>query len=380
MTNRSHRWSCSGSAVLLLLGGLAGCSMLPDIPDVKVPGMDKLTGENGMFRDRKGDYLKAATIPRTSIPASLDSFVIDDLLVIPDLPPATPEQAFLDPPRPRPIEGRSDREVVIQRMDNRSWIIVDVSPSQVWPRIRDYWRENNVVITAENPTTGVMETGWFTLDGNVVTQEKFRVTVDTGFQDNSAEIRLLHMDAPQATPVIVQRPFPASSMNAETEFTVLSSLSSYLADVANLYQASSVSLLAGNIDSTGKASLVQTPAGSQVLRLEADYNRCWAALGRALQRAGVQVVAQDINQGAFDLVYVPGQVGAGSEEEPGFFRNLVTLYGLLGRDANEGGHALHLQLLRTGDAVEVLATPDPQDPEGQDVGNSLLEMLRNTIA
>jgi uncharacterized lipoprotein len=92
------------------------------------------------------------------------------------------------------------------------------------------------------------------------------------------------------------------------------------------------------------------------------------------------VVAQDINQGAFDLVYVPGQVGAGSEEEPGFFRNLVTLYGLLGRDANEGGHALHLQLLRTGDAVEVLATPDPQDPEGQDVGNSLLEMLRNTIA
>lgn len=369
--------------LLLALSLLGACSMLPDLPDVSVPGWDKVTGENGMFRDRKGDYLKAETIPRTQIPAGMDGFIIDDLLVIPEVASDTDQQPFLDPPRPHPIEGRSDREVVIQRMEERSWIVVDVSPSQVWPRIRDYWRQNNVQIAFENPTAGVMETGWFVLDGNVATQEKFRVTVETGFQDNSAEIRLLHMEAPQSTPVIAQLPFPARSINTETEYTVLSSMSSYLADVADLYQASSVSFLAGNINSTGKASLTTTPAGAQVLQLRADYNRSWAALGRALQRNQVEVVAQDISQGVFDVVYTPGlQEAAEAEEEAGFFRKVWTLGGLLGGSNRLPSYNLRLQVLNTGGVVEVLAAP--LAPIGGDTaseaGNSLLELLRNTIA
>jgi outer membrane protein assembly factor BamC len=355
---------------------LGACSMV-----AKVPGMSKIAGEDGMFRDRKGDYLKAETISRTQVPAGMDSFVIDDLLVIPELPANTEQQAFLDPPRPNPIEGRSDREVVIQRMEGRGWIIVDVSPSQVWPRIRDYFRQNNVVIAFENPTAGIMETGWFVLDGNVLTQEKFRVTVETGFQDNSAEIRLLQVEAPQAAPVIGQVPFQTQSMNPETEYTVLSALSSYLADVADLYQASSVSFLAGNINSAGKATLEKTPAGNEILQLRAEYNRAWAAVGRALQRGGVQILAQDVGTGVYDLVYVPGQKPEGEEEEESFFHKLWTLGGVFGDDKLPS-YSLQLQLLRTGDTVEVLAKPSvpTADTATQDATNSLLSMLRNTIA
>lgn len=365
-------------ALLPLFALLSACAMV-----AKVPYIGRVADEDGIFRDRKADYLKAETIPRTQVPADKDSFVIDDLLVIPELPAGTEQQAFLDPPRPNPMEGRSDREVVIQRMDGRGWIIVDVSPSQVWPRIRDYFRQNNVVIAFENPTAGVMETGWFVLDGNVLTQEKFRVTVETGFQDNSAEIRLLQVDAPQAAPVIGQVPFRNESMNPETEYTVLSSLSSYLADVADLYQASSVSFLAGNINSAGKAVLEKTPAGNEILQLRAEYNRSWAAVGRALQRSGVQIVAQDIGQGVYDLVYVPGQQPEGEEEEEGLFHKIWTLGGVLGGDDDLPSYNLQLQLLRAGDTVEVLAKPTgptASDSATQDASNSLLNLLRNTIA
>jgi outer membrane protein assembly factor BamC len=360
---------------LAILPLLSACSLLQ-----KMPGMDKVTGENGWFHDRKGEYLQAETIPRTKIPADKDSYIIDDLLVIPDLPEGAEQQAFLEPPRPRAIEGRSEREVVIQRMEGRSWIVVDVSPSQVWPRIRDYWRQNNVVIAAENPTTGLMETGWFVLDGNALTQERFRVSVETGFQDNSAEIRLLHMEAPQSTPVIAQLPFPASSVNADTEYTVLSSLSSYLADVADLYQASSVSFLAGNIDSRGKAVIATTPAGSQILQLKAEYNRSWAAISRALQRAGVEVVAQDNAQGIFDVVYMPGKPTGDEEDESGFFHSVWTLGGLFSGDGDLESYKLRIQLLKTTDSIDVLATPESASPENQAAGNSLLELLRNTLA
>ncbi|MES2605933.1 MAG: outer membrane protein assembly factor BamC [Pseudomonadota bacterium] len=372
----ANRIAGKACVTLPLLTLLSACSSL-----AIVPGMDRVVGEEGMFRDRKGDYLKAETIPRTEVPAGMDSFIIDDLLVIPDLPAEAQQQAFLDPPRPNAIEGASEREVVIQRMDGRGWIIVDVSPSQVWPRIRDYFRQNNVVIAFENPTAGVMETGWFVLDGNVLTQEKFRVTVETGFQDNSAEIKLLQVEAPQSAPVIGQVPFQAQSMNSETEYTVLNSLSSYLADVADLYQASSVSFLAGNINSAGKAALSKTPAGSQILELRAEYNRAWAALGRALQRNGVQVVAQDIGQGTYELVYVPGQVPADEEEEAGFFRKVWTLGGVFGDD-DLPSFNLQLQVLRAGESIEVLVKPTvpTDDAATQEAGNSLLELLRNTIA
>lgn len=373
----ANRTAGKVAVTLPLLVVLSACSSL-----AIVPGMDRVVGEEeGVFRDRKADYLKAETIPRTQVPAGMDSFIIDDLLVIPDLPAETQQQAFLEPPRPNAIEGASEREVVIQRMDGRGWIIVDVSPSQVWPRIRDYFRQNNVVIAFENPTAGVMETGWFVLDGNVLTQEKFRVTVETGFQDNSAEIKLLQVEAPQSAPVIGQVPFQAQSMNSETEYTVLSSLSSYLADVADLYQASSVSFLAGSINSAGKATLAKTPAGSQILELKAEYNRAWAALGRALQRNGVQILAQDISQGTYELVYVPGQVPVDEEEEESFFHKVWTLGGVFGDD-DLPSFNLQLQVLRAGESIEVLVKPTvpTDDAATQDAGNSLLELLRNTIA
>jgi len=365
---------CAASLTLILLGG---CSLLP-----RVPGWDKVGGETGMFRDRKGDYLKAETLPRTEVPAGMDSFIIDDLLVIPDLPEGTQQQAFLDPPRPRDIEGRSDREVVIQRMEDRSWVIVDVSPSQVWPRIRDYWRQNEVEITFENPSAGLMETGWFTLEGNVATQERFRVTVETGFQDNSAEIRLLHMDSARGTPVIAQMPFPAKSMNPETEYTVLSAMSSYLADVADLYQASSVSFLAGSINSSGKASLTTTEGGNEILQLKADYNRSWAAVGRALLRNSAEIVSQDVGQGTYDVLYTPGLKTVGKEEKESFFHKVWTLGGLFSGDDKLPSYNLRLQLLKAGDTVEVLSAPiaPVEDEAARAAAKGLVELLRNTIA
>ncbi len=369
--------------VIRSLAGIAACAVIGGCATVqKVPGMGKVVGDNGIFRDHKSDYLKAETIPRTKVPQGMDSFVIDDLLVIPDVPVAGKQQAFLDPPLPRSIDSKSDREVVIQRMDKNSWIVVDVSPSQLWPRIRDYWRKNNVQVASENPTAGVMETGWFVLAGNVTTQEKFRVIVEPGFQDNSSEIRLVQIEAPQSAPVLTVKPFGNQSMNPDTEFTVLTSMSEFLASVADLYQASSVSFLAGNISTAGKSSIATTPGGSEVLQLRADYDRCWAALGRALKKSGVDVQSQDAAQGYFDVVFVPGKLEAeAKKEKPGFFHKVWTLGGLLGDDKLKP-YNLRLRVLKTKDAVEAVVSPlaPVKDAKSQDAGNSLLELLRSTLA
>ncbi|MDR2213803.1 MAG: outer membrane protein assembly factor BamC [Pseudomonadales bacterium] len=356
---------------LLALLTLQSCSMI-----AKVPGGDRLAGEDGVFRDRKGDYLEAETIARTEIPEGLDGYIIDDLLVIPAVPAAA-DQTFLDPPRPRAIEGRSDREVVIQSMQGRSWIIVDVSPSQVWPRIRDYWVSQGVEIAAENPTAGIMQTGWFVRSGNVISRDRVRVTVETGFQNNSSEIRILQMSQPQATPPL-DVSWPAASQESEVESQLVTELAGYLADVADLYTASSVSFLAGNISSEGKAALQTRADGSEVLLLQSSYERAWAAVSRALLRANVLIDEQDSATGLIDVHYLPGMGEEQAEDEPGFFGRLFSF----GDDLPEP-EPLQVRV-RQGDAgVEVDISPASgasAQGGGETPASRLLQLIRNTIA
>jgi outer membrane protein assembly factor BamC len=361
-------------AAALLLPFLGGCSWLS-----AVPGVDRVIGDEGLIRDRQGEYLEAVTIPRTEIPAGLDGFVIDDLLVIPEL--GNPDaQPFLDAPRPRPLVSSSDREVVIQRMRERSWIIVDVSPGEVWPRVRDYWRSKGVSIAQENPTQGQMDTGWFTEEGNVLNRDKFRVFVDTGFQNNTSEIRLVHVSSPQATPVFEQINWPEQSMSADTESRFVTDMASYLADVSGLYAASSVSFLAGNISSSGKAAIFTSPAGTDILSLQADYERCWAAVGRALARAGLQITSENSTVGMYEVLYRPGMEDV-EEAEPGWFTKVVTLNGWIGGDDGPPALPFRIEVLEVGDGADVRITPiNSRSPERVEAGKALLRLIRNTIA
>lgn len=357
---------------MVLLLSLAGCS--------SIPGVNRLVGEDGMFRDRQGDYLEAEVISRTEVPPGLDDYVIDDLYMVPEA--NTNSNTFIQPPRPRPLEGRSEREVVIQRLEDRSWVVVDASPSQVWPRVRDYWTSKGIELAYENPTQGTMETGWFMLQGNPLSQEKFRVFIEPGFQDQSTEVRLLHVSVPQSVPSLGEVDWPETSHDQELAYNTLTDLSTYLADVSDLYQASSVSFLAGNIPSEGKASMVRTPAGSQLLRLEADFERSWAAVGRALERAGVEIAAQDYSKGVYEVSFVISS----EKEEGNFLSRLVTLERFRGDDEIRT-HELRIQLIDTDSAVEVLVenlagdTADASPEENQESpAAALLRTIMNNIA
>lgn len=370
----------SGLGRILLfstLACLASCSRLPSVP---IPGMDYIAGEEGLLRDRQGDYLEAQVLPRTRIPEQYDGYIIDDLMVIPQIP-GNNTQAFLNPPRPVPFAGRSERGVVIQRMEGDSWIVVDVGPSEVWPRVRDYWARKGIQVAFENPTRGLLDTSWFVLENNTITKEKMRVLVEPGFQNDSAEIRLLHLSSPQAVPSIERVNWPESSSDADLEFDFLTDLSQYLADVADLYQASSVSFLAENINSRGKASLVRTPGGREILRLDAGYDRSWAAISRALDRVGVEVAADSKEQGIYEVDYVMGLDE--EEEKPGLFKRIYTLNGVFSRKDPVQSYPMKIQVLEVDGQVEVivesLELSPQQSADLDEVETSLLRLIRSNI-
>jgi uncharacterized lipoprotein len=207
--------------------------------------------------------------------------------------------------------------------------------------------------------------------------------VEPGFQNDSAEIRLLHLSTAQALPELDQVNWPASSSDPDVAYDFLTDMSNYLADIADLYQASTVSFLAENIDSRGKASIINTPAGREILHLQASFERSWAAIGRALARAGVEIVAQNLETGVYEVDYVIG-TGTEEREEPGFFKKVITLNGLFSREDAPRSFPMRILVLDLDGEVEVIvesleAQPQPQ-PETRDAESALLRLVRNFIA
>ena len=118
------------------------------------------------------------------------------------------------------------------------------------------------------------------------------------------------------------------------------------------------------------------------MRLEANYDRSWGAIGRALERAGVEVVAQSIEMGVYEVDYVIRSTE--EEDEPGFFKKVVTLNGLFNRKDPPRFYPLKIQVLEINGEVEVLVEslellPQPT-ADTSEAEISLLRLIRNNIA
>lgn len=368
----------SPKGVLALLAMVAvvatsGCSTTTRMIG-KVPYMSSLIGDEGYIRDRRDEYLEAQTLPRLEVPAAYDSYIIDDLYVIPEVGGQILSENG-NVPRPRQMEGNTGRDVVIQRIGAETWIVAGASPSQIWPRVKDFWLSNRVTMSYENPTTGTMDTVWFALGGESATRERIRVTIENGFQNNSSEIRVLHMSAPRDAPGTNEEAFPEESDDPEVADDILQQISQYLADVSDIYQASTVSFLAGSISSEGRAALNPLSDGSQQLVLDAQYRRAWAAVGLALGRSDqIEVVNNFPDYGYYEVNF---SVPVDEDDEPGFIRGLFT--------SEPPVYRMRVYVLpsATGDTilVEALETGiEGKRREGDKPADSLVELIRRLIA
>ncbi len=344
---------------LTFAGVLKKCLLLGLI-GTTLPACSYLTGEDGFFRDKKEDYLKAQTLPRTEIPDGLDSYTLDDLLVVPEVAGSGLGSGLLQVPAPRPITANTNHGVLLQKLGSRRWLVVDATPNQVWPRIRDYWAQRAVGLDQENPTRGVLETTWVRVAGDESKKDKFRISIEPGLRTGSSEVRVLHLNVAVDAPVHGQVNWPQQSLNFDREQEILQSIANYLAERMDSYQASAVSLLAGSIQEKGKAQLRENDEGQQILQLDVDFDRAWASLAQALERSDAISVDEADVESAFFIVQVDFDLSDDSvvESKPGFFKRWLGIGSgnFLGRRGAGEQHRFQITVNKKETAVEVVAT------------------------
>lgn len=333
-------------------------------------GCNYLSGDNGMFRDRGSDYRDALVMPPMVIPEGLDSYTLDQLYVVPETPPANPV-VFERVPLPKPIETGRREGVIIQSIGDDRWIVIDATPAQVWPLIRDYWTQLQVILDYENPGSGIMETAWVEVDSDLETRHKYRITIEPGLHSGYSEIYVTHLQNLRSDPTPAVITWPERSSSAERERQILDSVSQYLADRNDVYQASSASLLAGSIESERKANLIEAADGSRVLQLRLTYDRAWVLVRQSLEASNIEIIDSDRDQKYFNVRFT----GIEDQETPGFFGRLFGR----GDDTEPVAVDFHVQLLDTGTTIDVVTETADSSPNAARMQGDLLQTINENL-
>ncbi|WP_232522425.1 outer membrane protein assembly factor BamC [Marinimicrobium alkaliphilum] len=283
-----------------------------------------LWGDDGYFRNREDDYLKADNIQPLVIPSDLDSGRIGELYEIPPITEVDdafrPEANRYAVPRPQPLSTNMlEERVRIQRLQEQRWILMNVSPGEVWPRVRHFLNQNDLGVERADTSLGLLETSWVEFRTDPTNYDRYRIQIDRGVHADTTEIHILHMSAPQEQVQAGDIPdWPSRSSSGERESWLLDELAATLAADADTV---GTSLLAQDIGGRTKAG-VQMRGAEPVLNLELDMERAIATLTHATNREGFTQLDRDSSAGVYYLHY-----RRPPDSEPGWFRRTFTRAG-----------------------------------------------------
>ena len=342
------------------------------IPALVLSSCNYLMGDEGMFRDRGGAYLEAQAVSQMEIPETLDSYTLDQLYVIPEQI-VTIAAPFEEIPMPKPIETRRREGVIIQSLATNRWILIDATPGQVWPLVRDYWTELQIILDFENPSNGIMETAWVEVDNDQEKRHKYRVAIEPGLHSGYSEIYIVHMENLRTEPIPLVLNWPQYSDSEDLEREIMSSISQYLADRNDIYQASTASLLAGSIEAESKANIVENESGKQVLELKIDYDRAWVQIREALETAEILIVDSNRDENFFNVRF-SGLTEEGND--PGFIRRI---FGGDDEDTEVEEQDFSVRLLENDDVINVITEALETSGETNQLTVELLQVINDNL-
>lgn len=306
--------SHSFSTVLVRLGCLACLS-------VSLSGCGMFFGDDGVFRNRENDYLKADSLPPLVLPAGTNKEALGELYPIPPISAADfgydATASEYDVPRPMPLSANMLQDSVkIQRVGENSWILVNDAPGELWPRIRNFLNNNGLTVTRADLKQGIIETGWLQFKTDLNSQDRYRLQIDQGIQPETSEIHITHMNIVGTTKPTVDPEWPAKSMNAEREKWFLDELA---ATLASDNTEGGTSMLAQGISSNASAKAALGMFKNEpVMTLKLDKTRTMATIAYAAKRDGFQLFDSDASTGMFYVNYRNPE-----DAKPGWFKRML---------------------------------------------------------
>ena len=358
---------------------------------------------NSVLEGDKLDYKTQATakVKTLEVPPDLSSLPRDDRYDIPASHSATLSAYNQQRASGAPTTGDtvlpSVKGAHLERAGGQRWLVVDMTPEQLWPIIKEFWQENGFLIKTDSPDTGIMETDWAEnrakipqdfirntigkyLDGLYSTGErdKFRTRIERR-PDGGSEIYISHRGAKE-TLVGVQKdntiwePRP-SDPELEAEFLrrLLVRLGADKEQAKAVVPAGYVTPNAGATQ-PARSKLVAAAAGTPgYVEIDDPFDRAWRRVGLALDRVGFTVEDRDRNRGLYFVRYV--DPNADAKDKPGLLSRIFTSAEDRMKQAAQYRVALHTQ----GAATRISVLDKDGTPVINDVSRRILTLLNEQL-
>ena len=315
-------------SVLVLLTAMVGCGALPSIPFI---------GDSD--KPEKQTYVDLRPQPTLQIPEDLKQSELGQVSAVPEI--SLQRNASFYPDRPPLPDAKyvtdNRNEVRMQRLGDRNWLVIPEAPTTAWPKMKQFFADNGVVLADDRPELGRLNTSWLEDTGrparDVVRsllqnarseaaldmgQDRFLIRVEQGLQPQSTEVHLRHDNDAlgEKIPADLVRVQEVSSDLLAAEKELLEQIGGY---IAARVAESTVSKVALQIGSQPKTDLQRNSEGIPELSFFLDKKRAVASLTQSLRNAGVILDAEDSEAGRFDIS-IPSEVLTGRSNTTFFCR------------------------------------------------------------
>ena len=361
---------------------LTGCGMLPSVPFI-----------GGDDKPKKTTYIDLRPQAPLEVPADLRQVKPSQVSAIPAIGEQRNASYYPDrPPLPDAKYASDNRdEVRVQRLGSRSWLVIPESPTTAWPKMKQFFADNGIVLIDDRPDVGRLNTAWLedtsspardivrTLmqrarseAGLESGEDRFLLRVEQGMQPQSTEVHLRH-DNDELNGVVAPDLLRVQEVNSDlvaAEKALLEQIGGY---VAARVAESTVSKVALQIGSQPKSDMRRNADGIPELSFFLDRRRALASLTQSLRNAGVLINSEDSDAGRFDIS-IPNEVLTG-KKSGGILCRVTFSCG----SQNETNVTLLMsEAIATdkGDAYKIFVLQDGQLMADPDKAQEILVMIR----
>lgn len=308
-----------GSSVLLASALLAGC---------------------GLLDSKKADYRSVQRSRPLDVPPELSAPAKDDRYTVSEAGnkgttyssynaerSAAKPASNLPEVKPAPVLVWQADKFRIQRAGNQRWLVMTGTPADIWPQVRRFVDERGLVVKAESPELGIIETEWaeraayVPQDGirgqlaralgtlySTGERDKYRIRLEPGLEPGTTDVFVSHRGVEEVFVTEgkdVTRWQPRAS-DPDLELELLGRLIQFV----GIDQKAAASIIATDSKNLpGERARLVDVGGKLSLDVDERFDRAWRRVGLALDRNGFTVEDRDRAKGYYFVRFDDPLVG-----------------------------------------------------------------------
>ena len=268
---------------------------------------------------RKIDYKKSDTTTELEVPPDLSSSTINEA---PSMIESVSSSSYQggDASVGRAAVLPDAGGIQVERDGDQQWLLIQSTPTEVWPRAREFWMQQGFLLELEDPRVGIIETGWAENRADIpsglirdtlgkvmdvaysaATRDQYRVRLEAGEHPGTTELFLTHrgveevVTGPATDSNTVWKPRPP---DPELEAEMLKRMMVYL----GVEEQKAQTMMARQSPRKVQAQLVADDTSAMLIVMQ-GFSRAWRRTGVALDRVGFAVEDRNRAEGIYYVRY-----------------------------------------------------------------------------